>query len=125
MVIVSRFVAKKIRACEMRFTILLVLAVLLSGCARKTPVETIIDNHVEHIDHVLDYSYNNMEQTGDIMLLEGELKSCQMALIDVKESYKTQNDLMESRVNYWRLVALWLFFGLGGMVIMWLRRWLK
>ena len=109
----------------MRFTILLILAVLLSGCARKTPVETIIDNHIEHIDHVLDYSYNNMEQTGDIMLLEGELKSCQMALIDVKETYKTQNDLMESRVNYWRLVALWLFFGLGGMAIMWLRRWLK
>lgn len=111
--VVSRIVKKEIWAFEMKhFTILLILTVLLSGCARKDPVETIIDNHVSHIDEVLTYAKNNIEQTADIMMLEGELKSCQMALVDTKETYASQKDGYESKIRYWRLMAASLFVGL-------------
>ena len=109
----------------MRFTILLIFALLLNGCASKTPTENIIDNHIDHIGEVLDYAHNNMDQTPDIMMLEGELKSCQIALADVKESYKGQQELMLAKVNYWRLMSMWLVFAIIGFVISWLKRWLK
>ena len=107
------------------FTILLLLTVLLSGCASKTPTETIIDNHIGHINEVLDYAHNNIDQTPEVMFLEGELKSCQIALADVKESYKGQQELMQSRVNYWRMMCMWLVFAVGSMLVAWLKRWLK
>lgn len=109
----------------MKITTLVFLAFVLSGCASKTPTENIIDNHIGHIDEVLDYAHNNMDQTPDIMMLEGELKSCQIALADVKESYKGQQELMASKVNYWRMMCMWLFFVVGGLVVGWLKRWLK
>ena len=109
----------------MKFAILLIFTVLLSGCASKTPTETIIDNHIGHINEVLDYAQHNIDQTPDVMLLEGELKSCQIALADVKESYKGDKQLWQSKINYWRMMCMWLVFSIGAMVVAWLKRWLK
>ena len=109
----------------MKITTLVFLAFVLSGCASKTPTETIIDTHIGHIDEVLDYAHNNMDQTPDIMMVEGDLKSCQIALADVKETYKGEKQLWQSKVNYWRMIAAWLFFAVGGMIVAWLKRWLK
>lgn len=104
------------------FTILLVFTVLLSGCARKTPTETIIDNHIEHINQVLDYAQNNIIQTADVMLLEGELKSCQIALKDVRESHRLEIDSMRTKVNYWRAIAVAFFFACVGAILALMRR---
>ena len=123
---VSRTTKKEIRAFEMKhFTILLILTVLLSGCARKTPTETIIDNHIEHIDQVLDYAKNNIEQTTGVMLLEGELKSCQIALKDVRASHGLEIDSLNTKVNYWRAVAVALFFACVGAILALIRRWFR
>ena len=47
----------------------LVILLVLCGCT-KTPTQNVIENHVQHIDDVLDYSYNNIDQTQDIVFLE-------------------------------------------------------
>ena len=107
------------------FTILLIFTVLLSGCVKKDPVVNVVDNHVSHIDEVLDYAKNNIVQTADVMMLEGELKSCQMALMDVKESHHSVVDGYEVKISFWRLMAgslgVLLLVMLGGLIKRWLR----
>ena len=88
------------------FTILLIFTFLLNGCAKKTPTETIIDDHIDHINQVLDYAHNNIDQTPDVMLLEGELKSCQITLSDVKQSHKLEISSCETRERYHRVAIL-------------------
>lgn len=108
-----------------RFTILLIFTVLLSGCANKDPVDNIVDNHANHIGEVLDYAHNNINQTADVMFLEGELKSCQLVLLDVKESHHSVVEGYEAKISYWKLMA-----GSLGMAILLLlgiliKRWLR
>lgn len=107
------------------FTILLIFTVLLSGCAKKDPVVNVVDNHVSYIDGVLDYAKNNIEQTAGVMMLEGELKSCQMALKDVEEVYSGVKEKYEAKISYWRLMAGSL--GVLLLVMLWglIKRWLR
>lgn len=106
------------------FVILLIIgAFLLSGCASKTPTETIIDNHVGHINDTLDYSYNNFDQNSDIVFLENELKSCQIALIDVKQSYYSEIATCKAKTDYWRLATTGLFVALVAAIFMLIKRW--
>lgn len=124
MVAVSRTVEEKIWACEMKKILILVL-VILCGCARKDPVESIVDNHVSHIDHVLNYAEKNLEQTAGVMLLESELKSCQMALVDASAAYKGVQDKYEAKINYWRLMSGALVFALIVALWGWIKRLFK
>lgn len=97
---------------------LMILAVLLCGCSRKTPVENIVDNQVGHISDVLDYSYNNFDQTTEIKFLENELESCVVSLESVKQAYYSEIDGCNGKVDYWRMVALFLgLVILGGVFI--------
>lgn len=101
------------------FSILLVVAVLLNGgCARKTPTENIIDNHIEHINEVLDYSYNNIEQDKDTIFLQNELKSCKMVLEDAKQTYYSEISTCEAKTSYWRLATLCLCFVLSALIFL-------
>lgn len=109
--------------CKIGFSILLFVAVLLNGgCARKTPTENIIDNHIEHINEVLDYSYNNIEQDKDTIFLQNELKSCKMVLEDAKQTYYSEIDGCEAKTNYWRLATLCLGFVLSALIFLRIRR---
>ncbi len=76
---------------------------MLCGCARKTPTQTIIDSHVDHINQVIDYANNNMEQTPEIILLEKELESCVTGLQSVGKTHKTEIATCEAKTDYWRL----------------------
>lgn len=98
--------------CKIHFAILLISTLLLNGCARKDPVETVIDHHTNHISEVLDYSYNNIEQTKDVKFLENELESCQLAMIDIKQTYYGQIAACKSKTDYWRLATISLFVAL-------------
>ena len=101
------------------------LIILLCGCAKKDPVETIVDNHSNHIDDVLDYTYNNFEQTIEIKFLENELEACKVALADVKQAHQSRIDTEKAKTSYWRLATAGLFIALVGLILVVLRRFLK
>ena len=107
------------------FTILLILTVLLNGCAKKDPVETIIDTHQEHISDVLDYAHNNMEQTKDVVFLENELQSCNIAMTDIKQAYYSRIAACNAKTDYWKLATFGLFIALIGVVFVLIKRLFK
>lgn len=111
--------------CKMRFAILLILTVLISGCAKKDPVETVIDHHQQHIGEVLDYAYNNMEQTADVKFLENELEQCSIAMTDIKQTYYGQLSACKAKTDYWRLATVGLFLLVCGLIFATLKRWIK
>lgn len=92
------------------FIVLLLLgyAMLLSGCA-KTATETIIDNHIDHYNQVIDYANNNMEDTPDTRYLKSELKNCVMTLSDVKETHRSNISTYEAEKQKWQIISLGLF----------------
>lgn len=99
----------------------LVILLLLCGCA-KTPTESVIDNHMQHIDDVLNYSHNNIAQTQDVIFLQNELKSCKDALADVKQTYKSEISTCNAKTNYWRLATTGLIFALCALIFMRFKR---
>lgn len=103
---------------------IVILSILLSGCARKDPVENIVDNNIEHFTQVLDYAHNNMEQNADVVLLENELDSCIIILESVKQTHYSQMDKCESETDYWRLASFGLFVLLMLGVLAKIKRWL-
>ena len=88
--------------------LILLFSMLLYGCAKTTPTENIVDNHIEHINQVLDYSYNNMEQTEDIVFLEKELEVCQIGLDNSKSSYKAEMSTCKAEKKQWQLATFGL-----------------
>lgn len=103
----SHLFAKIVQICAC-FTFIL----CLTGCAKKDPVETVIDQHQQHIADILDYSYNNIEQTKDVVFLENELKACDLAYADIKQTYYGQISTCRAETRYWRLATASLFFAL-------------
>ena len=103
----------------------LFLVFLLCGCAKSDPVNNIVDGHVGHIGEVLDYAHNNIVQTADVMFLEGELKSCQMALIDVKEAYSSVKEKYEAKISYWKLMSSGLILMMIMVIGIWIKRWIR
>lgn len=101
---------------------ILLICFLLSGCAKQKPTENIIDNHIGHIDQVLDYAYNNMEQTKDVVFLEKELEACQLGLDDAKQSYKAEISLCESETDKWKVISFALGMLIVGGVLMKLKK---
>lgn len=104
---------------------LMVGTFMLSGCTKDTPVDNIADGHIGHIDDVLDYSYNNMEQTSDVVFLEKELKACQIGIEDVRQACKAQISTEKGRTDYWRLASFGLLIMLVGAVFAIIKRWFK
>jgi hypothetical protein len=99
----------------------LLIVLLLFGCA-KTPTESVIDNHIKHIDETLDYSYNNIDQTQDVIFLQKELKSCKDAFIDIKQTYRSEISTCEAKTNYWRLATTGLILALCALIFMQFKR---
>lgn len=104
---------------------IVVLAFLLNGCARKDPVENIIDYHQQHISDVLNFSHNTFEQTAEIKFLESELDSCRVALADVKQAHDLSIQSEKAKTSYWRLATMGLFMALVGIVLYALKRFIK
>jgi F0F1-type ATP synthase membrane subunit b/b' len=103
----------------------LMILLLLCGCATKDPVEAIIDQHQNHIGEVLEYAHNNMEQTKDVVFLENEIKSCNLALVDVKQAYYSRIAACNAKTDYWRLATFGMFLLLCGAVFVIIKRIFK
>lgn len=98
---------------------------LLVGCARTTPVETIADNHIAHINEVLEYTQTNFERNIQIKFLENELEICKGALEDIKQAHLAQISTCKARVDYWKLATLGLGILLSLGVFVMLKQWLR
>ena len=66
-----------------RFTIMLILTVLISGCAKPTPTENIIGQHVQLVDEALsDPALSNEAKSA--------LKTCRAGLLSAQETHQTE-----------------------------------
>lgn len=104
-----------------RFTILLMLTFLLNGCA-KTPTQTIVDEHINHVNEALDYAKNNFEQTTEIKFLENELEHCKTGLVSCGSSYSSEIATCEAKTDYWRLSSAGLFVALCVAIFLLIKR---
>lgn len=111
--------------CKIHFTILIILTLLLNGCTKKDPVENIIDNNIGHFTEVVNYAKDNFEQTKDVVYLENELDSCIIVLDSVKQAHYSQIDACESKINYWRLLSMFLSLVIAGVVFVKIKRFIK
>lgn len=107
-------IQKKCINRKIHFTKMIILALLLNGCASKDPVATVVDENVNHINEVLEYSYNNFEQTTEIKYLENELEHCIISLESVKQTHYGKIEACEANTRYWRLAT----FGLGLLLLL-------
>lgn len=100
----------------------LLILLLLTGCAKSTPTENIVDNHITHANQTLDYAYNNIEQTQDVVFLEKELESCVIGLENTKQSYYAEIAKCNSETSKWRIISLFLGLVIVGAVLIKVKR---
>ena len=105
-----------------KIVIFIFLLIALCGCAKKDPVDTVVDHHVDHINAVLDYATNNIYQTDDVKFLINELDSCKLAIVDVKQVYYGQMSACNAEKDKWRITTLFLGLALLGAVLLKLKR---
>lgn len=101
-------------------TIILLLCCLM-GCA-KTPTQTIVDEHVNHVNEALDYAKNNFEQTTEIKFLENELEHCKTGLVSCSSSYSSEIATCEAKTDYWRLSSAGLSVALAVAIFLLIKR---
>ena len=87
-------------------TAFLAILVALAGCAKSTPTESIISNHVQLVDETLDYANNNMEDSADMTFMKNALKTCKTGLLSAEQSYKAEIATCEAKIDYWRLSSV-------------------
>lgn len=98
----------------MKKVTMLIAVLALAGCAKQTPTETIIGQHVHNADEIIDYAQNNMGTDPDTIMLINGLKDCRTGLLSAEQSYKAEIATCEAKTNYWRLAA----FGLGILLLL-------
>lgn len=101
-------------------TIFLLLCCLM-GCAKK-PTQTIVDEHVNHVNEVLDYAKNNFEQTIQVKFLENELENCKTGLVSCGSSYSSEIATCEAKTAYWRLSSTGLLVALCVAIFLLIKR---
>lgn len=101
---------------------IMILTFLLSGCAKSTPTETVIDNHVQLVDDTIDYAQNNMDIDSDKQLLINALKTCKTGLLDTESSYKAEISTCKAEKEKWQIISLALFLLIAGAVFAKLKR---
>ena len=87
-------------------TAILAILVGLAGCAKSTPTETIISDHVQLVDEVIDYANNNMEDSPDMTYMKNALKTCKTGLLSAEQSYKAEIATCGAKIDYWRLSSV-------------------
>lgn len=107
------------------FTILLLLTVLISGCTKPDPVETVIDGHIEHVQQTIDYAKQNFEQIPSVVFLENELEHCKAAMVDIKQAYYGQISTCKAKTDYWRMATCASLIALVGLIFVLIRNMLK
>ena len=96
----------KISYSKAQIVLMWVLIAMMLGCVfgcAKKPTETIVDEHITHVDEALNYAKHNFVQTTEIKYLENELESCRTGLIACGASCESEIATCDAKVNYWRL----------------------
>lgn len=89
------------------FTILLIVTILLNGCA-KTPTQNVIGEHINLVDSAL----VDLEKNPDIESAKRSLKTCRAGLVSAEQSYKAEIATCKAKTDYWRLSSAGLFVAL-------------
>lgn len=96
----------------MRFTILLILTVLLSGCAGKSPTQEIINTHVALVDEALKKD----------AVTKDDLKACRAGLISAEQSYKAEIRSYVAEKAKWQITSALLGILLATAIYLRVRR---
>ena len=96
----------------MHFAKMLIFAVLLSGCAGKSPTQEIIGNHVALVDEAL---------KKDVVTKE-DLKACRAGLLSAEQSYKTEIRSYVAERDKWRITSALLGLLLAVAIFMGVKR---
>ena len=78
-----------------------IVTLLLSGCAGKSPTENIIDHHVGLVNEAIKDPALSAEA-------KDKLKTCQSGLLSAKESFKTEIAKYKSDIRYWKAMVYFL-----------------
>ena len=82
------------------FTILMILTVLLNGCARATPpTQTIVDEHIQLVNEILDYANNELSDTPDMDYMKNALKTCKAGLISANAACDAQIEAKDAKIS--------------------------
>lgn len=95
---------------------------VLCGCAKQTPTENIVSDHVQLVDETLDYANNNMEDSPDMTFMKNALKTCKTGLLSAEQAYKAEIATCKAKVDYWRLSSVSLGVALFVAIFILLKR---
>lgn len=121
----TRSKANKLSRIIFWITIIITVLFLITGCARTTPTESIIDNHIQLVDETLDYAKNNMGNDPDTIFLINSLKTCKTGLLNAQQSHKSEISTCEAEVRYWRLASFSLFIALCISIFIIIKRFFR
>lgn len=79
----------------MRFAKLLIFAILLSGCAGKSPTQEIIGNHIALVDEAL------QKET----VTKDDLKTCKAGLLSAEQAYTAEIRSYVAERDKWRITS--------------------
>lgn len=110
----SLWVTLEIRIMEVKmkntFYKIVILTVLLSGCARKADPITEINDGIQHsASELVDYAQNNMTMDTDKQLLLQGVKDCAARADAMTKAYTAKMDQCESEKSKLRLERNGLF----------------
>lgn len=88
----------------LHFTILLILTVLLNGCARRPDPVTEINNGIQtSVNELVDYAHNNMIMDADKQLLLQGVKDCAARADAMTKTYAAKMEQCETEQSKLRL----------------------
>lgn len=100
--------------CKMRFAILLISTVLLSGCFRSTPIDTAIENAQNSVV-ALEKSLTANCKTEST---NAQLRAIKSSISEIKENCIAQQKILEEQKTKWQI----LFLGAVGIIVLLLWR---
>ena len=83
------------------------ILLLLTGCAAKSPTQTIIDHHVQLVDQAL-VAPDISDKAKDA------LNACKAGLLSAEQTYKTEILKYKSDIRYWKSMV----YALGLLILL-------
>ena len=100
--------------CKIRFAILLIVTVLLSGCFRSTPIDTAVENAQNSVV-ALEKSLTADCKTEST---NAQLRAIKSSISEIKENCIAQQKILEEQKTKWQI----LFLGAVGIIVLLLWR---
>lgn len=87
---------------------IMILVLLLCGCAKQSPVSDIVKHHVQLVDEAIDYANNNLEESSDMQYMKSALKTCQAGLVAAEKASKQLVETYKADIKYWKALSYFL-----------------